>query len=83
MDRTEALTLMYEVIDALSGSFFPSYVSSDADPQVVENEAANGFSIKMKCELNAECWERVKPVLDRHGYKIKVSNDFVVIYKPH
>ena len=84
MDKQEALAVMHEILDVLKESVLITRVSLDGRRSHVFKDDENGdYSIRIRCDFEAGCWNGVKPILERHGLSMKVADGFVVISKTY
>ena len=77
MNRVKALSILHEISEILEGTISFSQLSLGSNSEVFKNN--DGYEIKMKCEFDKECWERVKPILKRNSLTLKVTDGFVII----
>jgi hypothetical protein len=78
MNRSEAVAVLHEIYDLLKESVTMNQVSLDDKSQLVKN--GNGYEIKMQCIFDEDCWDGVKPILERHGLGMRLADGFVIIY---
>ena len=62
MNKSEALSVLHEIAEALKESGMISGVSIDPSFTKV-SKAPEGFTIKMLCDLDIDSWDRIQPVL--------------------
>ena len=65
MNKTEALSVLHEIAEALRESGVTSGVSIDPSFTKI-SKAPEGFTIKMLCDLDIDLWDRIQPVLEKH-----------------
>ncbi len=72
--RTKAIEVMYEIYDALKETVSISQVSI--------GENSKGFEIKMRCAFDSGSWDCIKPILQKHGLRMKIEDGAVIVFAP-
>ena len=75
MNKSEALTVLSEIRDALKKLDVASCVSLDGSQ--VSHVSTGGYEIKMKCELDSVSREAISGILKRNELYVKEQNGYV------
>ena len=77
MNKSEALTVLNEIRDALKKSEVLSCVSLDGSQ--VSHVLTGGYEIKMKCELDNVSRDIINGILKRYEMYMKEQNGYVIL----
>ena len=77
MNKTEALTVLSEIRDALKESRIISCVSMDGSQ--VFHILTGGYEIKMKCELDSVSRDIINGILKKYDLYMKEQNGYVIL----
>jgi hypothetical protein len=78
VNRTEALEVLHEIFGACHESVTFSSVSLDLETQIAR--AGNGhYVIRMKCDLDRQSKDFLKPLLEKHKLCLKENNGYTII----
>jgi len=77
MNKSEALTVLNEIRDALKKSEILSCVSLDGSQ--VSHVLTGGYEIKMKCELDSVSRDIINGILKRYEMYMKEQNGYVIL----
>ncbi len=75
MDRTEAIAVLHEILEACSDSVIINSVSVDNPPI---SATSKGYQIKIKCNLDSDSRQIIEPILKKHKLFLKESEEFVL-----
>ena len=84
MKKTEAMTVLHEIYMVC-----PEFRNSDnverLDPALAKiSVLPNGFyELRVRCELDDESREAIKPILDAHKLAMTETKDSINIFRPH
>jgi hypothetical protein len=81
VNKSEALAVMHEVLDALRESVLIAGVSLDYSNSKT-SKPPEDVLIRIKCDLDDLSRKRIEPILDKHNLKLEVTKDTVLIYSP-
>jgi hypothetical protein len=78
LNKAEALVVLHEIFDACHESVIISSVSLDPETQIARD--GNGrYVIRMKCDLDSQSKDCLKPLLEKHKACLKENNGYIVI----
>ena len=79
MNKSEALDVMHEILDALKETVSISSVSLDHSSHQISKHP-DDFQIKIKCNLDDYSRKCIQPILEKHNLKTDTKEDTVIIY---
>jgi hypothetical protein len=77
MNKSETLTVLSEIREALKKSEVLSFVSLDGSQ--ISHILTGGYEIKMKCELDSVSRDIINSILKRHEMYMKEQNGYVIL----
>jgi hypothetical protein len=79
LERTEALTVLHEIFDVCKESVIMNCVSLDS--HVTHRvEESGSFEIRIKCCLDRQSKDCIKPILERHQLDLREEKEFVILF---
>ena len=82
MDRVEAVAILHEILEVWGESVIMTCVSIDDASSTVYRNLNIGYEIRMRCDLDNDSRDCIKPILEKHKLGIKEEEGFVIIYSP-
>ena len=77
MNKSEALSVLNEIRDALKESVAVSCISLNCSQ--VSHILTGGYEIKMKCELDSISRDILKAILNKYKLYMKEQNGYVIL----
>jgi hypothetical protein len=80
LDKLEALAVLKEILDILSESVMIESISlDDLDFRIIKT--AEGYRIRMKCDLDSFSRDSIKPLLEKHSLTMTEEKGYISICK--
>jgi hypothetical protein len=73
MNKSKALAVLHEIFDVCKESVIVNHVSIDLTFQ-------GNYEIKMKCNLDQQSRQCIKPILEKYKLALKEKNGYTIIY---
>ncbi len=72
MQKSQAIAVMREIVNAWQDNVLINYVSLDGQ--------SDNYEIRVGCCLDGNSQNLVKPILERYGLGLKIGDGFVIFY---
>ncbi len=82
LDRVEAVAILREILEVWGESVIMTCVSIDDPSSRISRNSNNGYEIRLRCSLDNDSRDCIKPILEKYKVGMKDEEGFVIIYSP-